>query len=81
MTDETYVRNTVTGETGYVRSKYLTNGILNPDSFVEAEPGSKPYVPELYRSRSAEEFTEDHPVLVTEPEFEDGDDEPQEDEG
>ncbi len=54
--DQVWVRNTLTGKTGQVPRKLLEHPILSGGSLVEVEPGSKSYVPVLYRSRTVEEY-------------------------
>jgi len=62
MTDMIEVMNTARGKVGKVRRKWLGT-LLNADSFVEVEPGTKPYVG-AFKPRSAEKFEDDHPEKV-----------------
>lgn len=50
------VLNTQTGRVGTIRRRLLDHAILGKN-LVEVEEGRKPYAPELYRSRTPEEFT------------------------
>lgn len=51
------VRNTLTGKVVEVPDRYLTHPILGAN-LVPAKAGDKDYVPDLYKSKSAEEFKE-----------------------
>lgn len=56
MTENIRVRNTKTGRVGFVRRRIFESPVLNPDTLVEVEHDAKPYVPELYRPRTASEY-------------------------
>lgn len=62
MNEMITVRNTETGEVGEYRARLFRNKRIFPENvFVAVEQGAKPYVAELYKSRSVEEYVEDHP--------------------
>lgn len=55
------IRNTQTGQVGEVPEHVFNNpAIINPNVFVRVETGAKPYVPELYKSKTADEFLTQH---------------------
>lgn len=55
-TNSVTVRNTKTGRVGVVPRRYLESDVLNKGRLVEVESNAKPYIPELYRPRTADEF-------------------------
>lgn len=50
-------RNTATGKVVKVPEHYLTHPMIGK-SFVPAEKGDKDYLPEMYTSKTSEEFIE-----------------------
>lgn len=68
MTTETNtvrILNTVTGAISVVPRSLLGHPVFGK-VWVEVKDGVKPYVPELYRPASPEEFVELHPEKVVE---------------
>lgn len=56
MTSKTVLtRNTISGKVGSVPASYLTHPVFK-DQFVVVEEGAKDYIPELYASKTADEF-------------------------
>lgn len=65
------VRNTQTGKVGTVKRRVFENHrLMSPEVFIEVDPGSKPYVAELYKSRSVSEYVASRPVETVEEETE-----------
>lgn len=63
MTDKISVLNTQTGAVDSYDERLFRNKVIFPtDVFVRVESGSKPYVKELFKPRSVEEYVADHPV-------------------
>lgn len=66
--------NTLSGKIGPVPEHYLTHPVLGKH-LVLAEPGQKPYVADLFKSNTADEYAKKQsrkqkPVVVEEPETE-----------
>lgn len=57
--DRVWVRNTLTGQTGVIPRKLFEHAVLSGGALVEVEPGSKSYVPEMYRPRTVEQYESD----------------------
>ncbi len=58
------VLNVATGETAQFPARLVNHPIFHPKNLVLVTPGTKPYVPELYKPQSPEEFEEKHPEKV-----------------
>lgn len=58
------VMNTLTGETGMIRRRLFDNPRINSGILVEVKPNTKPFVPELYTSKTPDEFKETYPDKV-----------------
>lgn len=46
------VFNVETGQLGSISRTLFEHPVFNPGILIEAEPGQKPYVPELYRPKT-----------------------------
>lgn len=70
MSNETVrVLNTQTGKVGTVPRRIFEHPVLSGGSLVEVEHDQKPYVSELYRPRTVEEWESEH-VAVEAVEYE-----------
>lgn len=65
--DTLTVRNTNRGTVGPVRRRIFESPVLNPGILVEVEHDAKPYVPELYKPRTAEQYLAEKTTRITEP--------------
>lgn len=55
-------RNTISGQVRSTRKSIVEHPVLGKN-LVEVDDDAKPYVSELFKPRSAEEFTSQHSVL------------------
>lgn len=62
MAELVWVRNTVSGQVSTVRKSIAEHKVLGKNLLIVDED-AKSYVPELYKSKSKEEFEITHPVL------------------
>ena len=67
MNELVNVLNVKTGQTGVIRRRLFDNPAFNNGTLVEVHADVKPYVAELYREQTVEEFTENHPDKVVLP--------------
>ena len=61
MTTKITVRNLETGEVGLIRRKWYDNPRINGGVLVEVAPGSKPYAPDLWKSKIGDDSAGDEP--------------------
>lgn len=63
-TETVRVINTQTGRVGSVPRRVFEHPVLSGGSLAEVTHDTKPYSPVLYRGRTPEEFSADHPERV-----------------
>ena len=63
-THMTHVIDVKSGEVRDIPTWQFKHRIFNPGIYVEASADAKPYVQELYKPKSADEFEEIHPEKV-----------------
>lgn len=56
--------DTLTGQTGRMPKRLFGKKPFTPADRILVEPGTKPFVPELYRAQDAETFEKNHPKKV-----------------
>lgn len=64
--------NASNGKVGQIRRSLFNNDFFNPiintetgaRNLVEVKPGTKPYIPETYKAKDADEFAQVHPDKV-----------------
>lgn len=63
-TEYATVLNVNTGQVGTIPRRFLDHPVINRGQLVEVQADTKPYVPELFKASTAEEFSENHPDKV-----------------
>jgi len=56
MSDKITVLNTLTGQVGKIRAKLFNSPVFNRGNLVEVDPERKPYVADLWKPRTADEY-------------------------